>query len=50
MRHAHNLRRLAELQTQYGINLPWLEVERHLAALAEIQREREGPKNEERGT
>ena len=39
MRHAHNLRRLAELEAQYGMNLPWLEVERHLAALAELRSE-----------
>jgi hypothetical protein len=39
MRHGHNLQRLAELETRYGMNLPWLEVERHLAALAELREE-----------
>jgi hypothetical protein len=46
MRHAHNVRRLAELEAKYGMNLPWTEVERHLAALAELRselgREKEG--------
>ncbi len=41
MRHAHNLRRLAELEAKYGMNLPWLEVERHLEALAELRGELE---------
>jgi hypothetical protein len=44
MRHAHNMRRLAELEARYGMNLPWLEVERHLAALAELRSEVEGKK------
>jgi hypothetical protein len=39
VRHTHNVRRLEELQKQYGMNVPWLEVERHLAALAELQGE-----------
>jgi hypothetical protein len=39
VRHASNLRRLAELEAKYGMNLPWLEVERHLAALAELRGE-----------
>jgi hypothetical protein len=44
MRHAHNVRRLAELQAKYGLNLPWLAVERHLAALAELRGELENSK------
>jgi hypothetical protein len=40
------VRRLGELEARYGMNLPWLEVERHLAALAELRgelvREKEG--------
>jgi hypothetical protein len=46
MRHTHNLRRLAELEKEYGMNLPWLEVERHLAALAELRREGDGNSNQ----
>ncbi len=46
IRHTHNVRRLGELEARYGMNLPWLEVERHLAALAELRgelvREKEG--------
>ncbi len=44
IRHKYNVRRLEELQKQYGMNLPWLEVERHLAALAQLRGElgREG--------
>ena len=37
LRYEKNLRFLAELQSQYGESLPWLEVERHLAALEQLQ-------------
>lgn len=38
-RHATNLNFLADLEGKYGERLPWIQVERHLAALAEVQRE-----------
>jgi hypothetical protein len=38
-RHAENLSRLAALEKRYGTDLPWLEVERHLAAVAELREE-----------
>jgi hypothetical protein len=38
-RHDENLQRLAALKARYGENLPWLEVERHMAAVAELQNE-----------
>ena len=38
-RHDENVRLLTELEAQYGEDLPWLQVERHLAALDQLQRE-----------
>jgi hypothetical protein len=38
-RYAENLALLAELEKIYGDDLPWLEVEKHFAALEELQRE-----------
>jgi hypothetical protein len=40
-RHATNLRLLAQLEAQYGEELPWLRVERHLAALEKLRAELE---------
>jgi len=37
-RHAENLRLLAELKAEYGDQLPWVQVENHFAALAELKR------------
>jgi hypothetical protein len=39
MQYGHNVRRLAEMEAKYGEDLPWLEVERHLAALGELRKE-----------
>lgn len=38
-RHDENVLLLAELEKQYGEDLPWLQVERHFAALEQLQRE-----------
>jgi ABC-type bacteriocin/lantibiotic exporter with double-glycine peptidase domain len=38
-RHVKNLLLLEQLQARYGDGLPWLQVERHLAALAELEGE-----------
>jgi hypothetical protein len=38
-RHANNLRLLANLRKEYGEELPWVQVENHFAALAELRRE-----------
>jgi signal transduction histidine kinase len=38
-RHARNLRLLAELKAEYGDQLPWIAVEKHFAALEQLQRE-----------
>jgi hypothetical protein len=39
MRYAENLKLLAELEQTYGEELPWIQVEKHLAALDELKRE-----------
>ena len=41
-RHARNIRLLAELQGEYGDQLPWIQVEKHFAALEELKRESSG--------
>jgi hypothetical protein len=45
-RHARNLALLDRLEKKYGDDLPWLEVERHMAALervvSELERESSG--------
>jgi hypothetical protein len=41
-RHARNLQLLAELEARYGEDLPWLRVERHLAAMAALETEGDG--------
>ena len=45
-RHERNIALLASLERQFGPDLPWLEVERHMAALkrivADIDREKGG--------
>lgn len=45
-RHAQNLALLARLEKEHGDDLPWLEVERHLAALdrlvADLEQEKSG--------
>ena len=38
-RHARNLRLLAELQAEYGDELPWIQVEKHFAELEKVKRE-----------
>ena len=38
-RYAENIALLAELEKTYGDDLPWVEVEKHFAALEELQRE-----------
>ena len=38
-RHEKNLRLLQNLETRYGRDAPWLQVERHLEALAKLERE-----------
>ena len=38
-RHAKNLRLLTKLEARYGTEVPWLKVERHLEALAQLERE-----------
>lgn len=38
-RYARNLRLLAEMKAEYGDQLPWIQVEKHFAALAELKRE-----------
>ncbi len=40
-RYERNRQRLAELEREYGEDLPWLQMERHMAALKELQRELE---------
>jgi hypothetical protein len=37
--YAANLRQLAELETTYGNQLPWLQVEKHLAELERLKRD-----------
>jgi hypothetical protein len=37
IRYARNLNLLAELEGRYGEQVPWLQVERHLAALNQLQ-------------
>jgi len=39
VRYAENLRLLAELERTYGDELPWIQVEKHLAALDQLKRE-----------
>ena len=39
MRYGENLRLLAELEEKYGDQLPWVQVEKHFAALEELKRE-----------
>ena len=39
VRYAKNLALLAELEGVYGDKLPWIEVERHFAAVEELRRE-----------
>ncbi len=39
MRHVVNLHLLQDWKARYGPNLPWLQVERHMAAVADLQRE-----------
>jgi hypothetical protein len=41
VQHTTNLRLLAQLEAQYGEELPWLRVERHLAALEKLRAELE---------
>ncbi len=38
-RYAHNLNVLAEMERLYGEQLPWVQVEKHFAALEELERE-----------
>jgi signal transduction histidine kinase len=38
-RHSRNLRLLAELKTEHGDALPWVQVENHFAELEKIKRE-----------
>ena len=38
-RYAENLRLLTELEDTYGDQLPWVQMERHFAALDELKRE-----------
>ena len=38
-RHRRNLQLLKELEARYGEDLPWLQVERHLAAVEKLQEE-----------
>jgi hypothetical protein len=38
-RHARNLRLLAQLEAEYGDQLPWVQVENHFAALEKLKRE-----------
>ena len=38
--YAENLRLLAELEKTHGEELPWVQVERHFAALEELKREK----------
>jgi ABC-type bacteriocin/lantibiotic exporter with double-glycine peptidase domain len=38
-RHEKNQHLLADLEARYGEQLPWLQVERHLAALQQLQDE-----------
>jgi len=38
-RHARNQRLLAELRAEHGEKLPWVQVEKHFAALEELKRE-----------
>jgi hypothetical protein len=44
-RHEENLALLAELEKEYGEDLPWLEVERHLAALEKLMTDLEQEKS-----
>jgi signal transduction histidine kinase len=37
-RHARNLRLLAELEAEYGDQLPWIQVEKHFAELEKLKR------------
>jgi hypothetical protein len=41
-RHRTNLQFLTELELRYGEKLPWIQVERHLTALARLQAELKG--------
>ena len=38
-RHEENLKLLRDLESAHGDQLPWLQVERHFAALEELKRE-----------
>jgi hypothetical protein len=38
-RHDENMVLLTQLHAEYGDDLPWLQVERHLAALDQLQKE-----------
>jgi len=42
-RYAGNLQLLAELKAAHGDQLPWIQVENHLAALEQLKRELAGP-------
>jgi hypothetical protein len=39
VRYARNLRLLAELKAEYGDALPWIQVEKHFAALDQLKQE-----------
>jgi len=36
-RHARNLRLLAEMEAEYGDQLPWIQVEKHFAELEKLK-------------
>jgi hypothetical protein len=38
-RHGRNLRLLGQLESQYGEQLPWVQVEKHFADLEKLKRE-----------
>ena len=42
--YAKNLQLLTELETTYGEDLPWIQVERHLVALEQLKRDLEEEK------
>ncbi len=41
-RHGRNLRLLAQMEAEHGEALPWVQVERHFAALEKLKRELAG--------
>jgi hypothetical protein len=49
MRHTVNLHLLEDWKARYGPDLPWLEVERHMVAVAELQAELKRGKAEDVG-